>query len=397
LNPKKSTDDAFENVYTRAADHFSEWQEKGVLIQESTPAFYAYTQVFQTPDTGERVTRKGLLGLVKLADFEEKQVFPHEATLKGPIEDRFKLMQHTGANLSPIFMLYSDPSKSVEALGLYDVPATDSRWIRATEDAEPGKQPVEHAFYPVVDAVHQGQIQAILAEQSLIIADGHHRYETALAFRNWVREQRTAKGLENPPLGELSSDWALVFLGNVSDGGLKVYPTHRLLTSWPKPSLTQGQFDTLLDEDFRDISPENAQFRVAYPDGDTRDLVLKPDHDLEGLPEAMNDLDTALLEYLIFRKLFAQTGEELKQAGHLRFERDTEAVHQRLKANEAVCGFLMQPPPLDLMFEVVKAGYRMPQKSTYFYPKLLSGLVFNAFEGDVSPVLTVKTKGVCAV
>ncbi|MEB3205917.1 MAG: DUF1015 domain-containing protein [Vampirovibrionales bacterium] len=398
LNPKQPTDSDFDNVYTRASEYFHDWQKNGILIQESAPAFYVYQQVFQAPDTGDRIVRKGLLGLVKLADFDEKTIFPHEATLKGPIEDRFKLMQHTGANLSPIFMLYSDPAKSIEALGLYDVACDHPCWIRATEDAEPGKEPVSHAFYPLTSSESLSKIQSVLSEQSLIIADGHHRYETALAFRNWVRQQRSALGLENPPLGALSSDWALVFLGNVSDGGLKVYPTHRLLKTWPNPDFSQAQFDALLGEDFRDASPENAQFSVLYPNGDMRNLSLKADLDLNnGLPEAMSRLDTALVEYLIFRKIFAKTGEELKQAGHLRFERETDALQHRLTSQQAVCGFVMQPPPLDLMFDVVKAGYRMPQKSTYFYPKLLSGLVFNAFDPDVSEVLTTKPQQACTL
>ncbi|MEB3245328.1 MAG: DUF1015 domain-containing protein [Vampirovibrionales bacterium] len=393
LNQKQTNDSETETVYTRAAEAFTAWQEGQVLMQEPRDAFYVYTQTFTAPGSGEQNTRKGLLGLVKLAEFTEKQVFPHEATLKGPIADRFSLMQHTGANLSPVFMLYNDAAFTIEKTGIYDVPANDERWIVATEDAEPGKKPVHHAFYALTDDAKIEAIQTALAPQSLIIADGHHRYETALAFRRWVREQLAAQGQTVPEVGQLTSDWALVFLGNVADeAGLKVYPTHRLLTQWPE-GMNQQTFDAKLNDDFRDISPENAQIIVKYADGSERALVLKPDHDLKGLPTAMSDLDTAVLEYAVFQKLLAKTGEALKHEGLLRFERDAEAVTEQLSTGKAVAGFMMAIPPLKIMFDVVQGGERMPQKSTYFYPKLLSGLVFNAFGPDVAPVL-VQSKSV---
>ncbi|MDX2085956.1 MAG: DUF1015 domain-containing protein [Candidatus Melainabacteria bacterium] len=389
LNQKESTDrPEGPNGYTRAGEFFTQWQASGILQPDANPGLYAYTQTFE--ENGQSITRKGFFALLKLEALgQERGVLPHERTLGGPKEDRFKLMQATQANLSPIFMIYNDPQFTLENAGLYN--QGQAHWQTVSSEDE---GPVEHRICPVTEPALLEKAKNLLAQQAILIADGHHRYETALSFKQAVRE-RLAKDpqhqhLAQLPDGELLSDYALIFLANQADlAGLRVYPTHRILLELPE-GWSIDRLESRLLDCFEKVSDPSLADMVyvgsdpwqqnSYPWA----LRLKKPALVASLPPAMQNLDVAILDQVVFREVFGYSADQLKTEHILFFERDEAALQQRIEKGEFKSVFYMKTPPLDLIRQVCEEGHRMPQKSTYFYPKLLSGLVFAShcrFEG----------------
>ncbi len=371
LNKKTPTDHRGDNSYTRAADFLKTWEAEGILQPDPVPTLYAYSQTW-LEGGHTRVERKGIIGLLKLERFESGVVLPHEFTLKGPKVDRLELMRRTLANLSQIFMVYADPNRQMETV-LFEKADTSS-WITVTE-----ADGVQHQFHPVTEAAILNQLQKLYADLPVMIADGHHRYETALAFQQEVRERLKAETGEEPPDGALLSDYIMVFLCNIHDPGLRVYPTDRVLYQWPEGWNTE-RFESALLEKYAIIdsgSDSGGDFYYQTPAmASPWKLKLKDSGVMAHRIPALRTLDTALLEETVFQGLFGQSGEALKQAHLLGFYRDEQAVQALLKNKEAVAVFYMNTPPLQQILEVCQSGERMPQKSTYFYPKILSGLVF---------------------
>ncbi|MBY0404497.1 MAG: DUF1015 domain-containing protein, partial [Cyanobacteria bacterium] len=218
LNQKSEQDSDTNNVYTRSKAFWEQWLQDGTLALENKPCVYAYSQEWQG------IERKGMIGLLQLEPLNVGKVLPHEFTLGGPKKDRLELMKSTLANLSQIFMIYSDPERALETL-TEPYFQNKSNLIEAID-----KDKVKHRLIPIPDpAIHQ-QVQALFEDKSLLIADGHHRYETALILQQEIRHKcYKDKGIEEPPVGSLLCDYLMVFLTNMDDPGLKVYPTHRVL------------------------------------------------------------------------------------------------------------------------------------------------------------------------
>lgn len=364
LNKKTVEDTEHNNPYTRAAQCIQQWETEETLIPEAEPAIYAYSQSWQ--EAGETIARKGLIALLKLETFESGKVLPHEYTLKGPKQDRIQLMRSTLCNLSQVFMIYSDPQRTMESL-LYSQ-SNPEDWASAT-DADG----VIHQFKPVTDAAVIEKLQALFKQKALLIADGHHRYETALAYQQEVREQVKQATGQEPPEGSLLSDYAMIFLTNMDDAGLKVYPTHRILYQWPQ-GWDQARFEAELFKKYERVSADET---FCYRQPGTREFIklgLKPEA-TPALPPLLDTFDAALLEETVFKGIFNSTGEALKQEHLLGFYRNEDEIEALWRDGKTVGGFFLAAPSVKLVHQICESGHRMPQKSTYFYPKILSGLV----------------------
>ncbi len=363
------------NIYSRARDQFKQWQIDRVLIAEKEPAFYAYGQVWTDPN-GNQYLRKGFLGLLKIEDFESGQVLPHEFTLRGPKRDRMNLMQSTMANFSPIFMIYADDEQSVEK-ELYegitkDNIANQSGWLNVK-----GHDGVGHYMKPILDVAKQTRIQHLFEDQKLLIADGHHRYETALAFKEEARKVIKEKYGEAPPDGHLLSDYLMVFCANMHDPGVQVFPTDRVLYNLPEGWDAKKLENALLEYFNEDATSPDFKYKTKEK---TLSLKLKSKNSVSSLHSNLQDFDCAILEEVVFKTILGQTGEALKASHHLGFYRDAEKVESLITSSDAVGAFIMEAPDIEHVREICVSGERMPQKSTYFYPKIITGLTLLSFQ-----------------
>ncbi len=363
------------NIYSRARDQFKQWQIDRVLIAEKEPAFYAYGQVWTDPN-GNQYLRKGFLGLLKIEEFTTGQVLPHEFTLRGPKLDRMNLMQSTMANFSPIFMIYADDEQQVEK-ELYEGItknniSSNKDWLKVE-----GHDDVQHYMKPILDVEKQARIQHLFEDQKLLIADGHHRYETALAFKHEARQAIKEKYGEAPPDGHLLSDYLMVFCANMHDPGVQVFPTDRVLYNFPE-GWDASTFEVALREYF-DETNSKPDFKYRTKEK-TLSLKLKNKDAMAHLHKSLQDFDCAILEEVVFKTILKQSGEDLKAHHHLGFYRDADKVQSLIKSAEAVGAFIMEAPDIEHVREICVSGERMPQKSTYFYPKIITGLTLLSFQ-----------------
>lgn len=362
LGFKKPTDDEADNVYSRARDTLESWQNQGILKAENEPAVYAYAQ------TWENVERRGFIARMLLESYETGKVLPHENTLGGPKADRLALTKATGCILSPIFCLYDDPLKQAESL-LFESPAPPD--AIAVQDADG----VLHRFWPVTDSAQIQALQTLLQTKTALIADGHHRYETALAYRDWRRQEERQ---EDAPPGSFPWDFTMAFFTNMADPGLRIYPTHRVLTSLPG-GLSEADFRASLYRYFEPTTEEQALFWLQTTSQSPREpFKVKPGLDLSSIPQPFVTLDVALLDYFVFQGILGQSANDLKQRDRLQFVRNEAEVRSLLQRGAIV--FWVHAPDVSQVRNICQAGLRMPQKSTYFYPKLLSGLVLYCYK-----------------
>jgi uncharacterized protein (DUF1015 family) len=334
-----------------AARTLRAWIDRGVLAQDAEPAVYLYSQHFTLPD-GRTRRRDGVICRLRLEDFSRGVVRPHERTFPGPKRDRLALMRATGAYLSPIFGLYARPGEPLrELLGAADEP------VVAAEVGGTG-----HTLWKVSDAAAVGRLQAALAGETIFIADGHHRYETGLAYRDECD-------------GRGDTRWILACLANMEEEGLVVLPTHRLvrpacvLDGGALLAGVGGRFDveTLAQNGTR----PGGVIDVILPE---RRLRLRPTDVVRGamaaLPEAVRGLEVAVLREALLGPL--GIGSE-----QLEFTHDDAEASAAVASGRAVAAFLVNPPSMAAVRAVCLSGEVMPEKSTYFYPKLADGLVFD--------------------
>ena len=334
-----------------AARTLREWIAAGILAPDPEPALYLYTQQFSLPDGSTR-RRDGLLCRLRLEDFSSGVVRPHERTLPGPKADRLALLRATGANLSAIFGLYARPGEPVRELlagAELGAPLVDvSGW---------------HQLWRVTDASVIARVQAALANQTIIIADGHHRYETALAYRD-----------EQP--GNEAAGYVLACLANMEEEGAVILPTHRLVRGPLGPD--GAALAARLGESFT-VEPVDARRRRAAGEIDCvlpgRRLRLRAApaarERLRDLPPVLRGLAVELLHRAILEPVLGLGPEDLE------FTHDDEEAAAAVAAGRAAVAFLLNPPSMAQVREVCLAGEVMPEKSTYFYPKLATGLVFS--------------------
>lgn len=375
-----------EDRYEAAARTFTKWQRDDILVRETAPAVYLLHQLFDGPG-GDPVTRKGFIALCRLEEFDKQIILPHEKTHAKPIEDRLRLFQATRSNFSQIFALYADPEKIV------DRSLNGSSKSGPTIDVT--YEGVRNRLWPVTDTSVIETLRRFMSPQQALIADGHHRYQTALAYRDLMRAgnpKHTGRELYN---------FVMMFFTNVDDAGLVIYPTHRVVHSLD--SLNFKEFLNRAAQHFivREFEQQSAllsalesssvpSFGIVASGRESGVLIsLKPVRPAEEiitdpLPAVVKQLDVTILHRLVLRDLLGISLEAQDAKQNLDYIREASDAIGLVTAGTAQLAFLMNATKIQQVRAVAKAGHTMPQKSTYFYPKLLSGLVINSL-ADESP------------
>lgn len=389
LNRKRDADTDENNRYTRSRRHLMDWLAEGVLERENDPSLYVHYQDYEGAQ-GTSYTRRGFLGLVRLTEYDQEVVLPHERTLKGPKVDRLQLMKATECNMSPVFLLYDDPDRRVDQI--LSARCDDEPIL----DVETDHDGIRHRMWSVNDGRARREVADALEEDQLLIADGHHRYETALAYRDF-RRRVAEDSVDDPPY-----DHVLAFFVNMHDPGLQIFPTHRIVHG-------VGGFDA------NDLAAElsgSEHFAVRWME---EDAEADPDRVVETLAESgdqapsfvvlaeqwdqpllvrfagdvhspvfdaetgeeVRKLDTAILHEAILDRMVGIDKEAQEEKRNLRYTRDLDEAIEAADSAENQFVVLMNPTEVSQVVEVCKSGGKLPQKSTYFYPKVLSGLVIN--------------------
>ncbi|HLP15600.1 MAG TPA: DUF1015 domain-containing protein [Bacteroidota bacterium] len=366
-----------EDRYSAAAETFDKWQDSQVLMRDELPAIYPLVQTFTTT-TGATVQRKGFIALCHLEEFEKGIVLPHEKTLSKAKEDRFKLFKATNSNFSQIFGLYSDPAKDVDAFIApvhKDVPVIDVTF-----------QDVRNELWMITDESVIGNIARLIEPKQILIADGHHRYETALAYRDLRRSQ-------NPNhTGRELYNFVMMFFTNLDDEGLVIFPTHRVIHSLPSYN-EAALLETLRTHFALGTYPSHEAMTSAlasmtqYAYGIiTKDAFIvaslkDPKHVNElvpgSVPAEVKDLDVVLLHTYILGRLLNISIEAQEKKLNIHYLQNIGECAQEVASGVSQIAFIVNATKIDQVRAVAKAGHTMPQKSTFFYPKLISGLVLN--------------------
>jgi uncharacterized protein (DUF1015 family) len=401
-------DAAGHNVYTRAAEALENWIRENIVVKDAEPAFYAYTQEYTVPGTEERRTRRGFIGAGKLEDYSAGVVFRHEYTLSGPKADRLELLRHTQTHTGQLFMLYSDEQRRVDAI----LEEAESAAPPATELRD--EYGVVHRLWVVSDPAKVAAIQEAMAGQKLVIADGHHRYETALTYRNERRKERgvavgeskssaSSEDLSCPPHENPPYDLAMMTFVNTCSEGLTILPTHRVVAnvpdfSWPmmrrylEPWFTAEEFP-FANEDAKAEALRKFLHRLVearelraigvYPTAQPGKqayfvLTLRPGVNLPlllpGVSPLQRELDVVLLHEGILEPALGITPQAVTAEKNLTYEREAVSAIDAVDRGAAQVAFLLNPCGVEQVMQIATSGEVMPQKSTDFYPKLLSGI-----------------------
>jgi uncharacterized protein (DUF1015 family) len=364
-----------DQKYVQAAETFRKWAKEEILIRDSEPCIYPYYQEFE--ENGGKITRKGFISAVRLEDFSSNKILPHERTFSGPKLDRLKLTSACNANLSPVFAIYSDPEGSLEK-------AIEEKLSKPIIEAV-GRDGAKNRLWKISDSDSISRIKSAMLELSLLIADGHHRYETALEYRNIQRKHfGTSSG--NEPY-----EYVMMYLTRAESEGLIIKPTHRVVknlgsiqieefleklkTRFNVERISSKGIPTLAHQEFALVTKESV-FKISLREPGIRDIPdLIGDHERGFLgnrfPVSYKNLAVILLHSLVFGEIINE-----EEAG-IFYTKSLEEVFSLVKSGAYKFGFILPPLRAVDVFEVVLAGEKMPHKTTYFYPKLLSGLVFH--------------------
>ena len=357
--------------YTSASELFESWQLQGALTLDREPAVWAHTQDYTGPD-GRTRTRRGFFCRVRIEDYGAGRVRPHERTHPGPKEDRLRLTRATRANISPIFSLYSDPAGAAwDAL----TPATEAApWGEVTDS-----DGTVHRLWRVPDPEAIAAVQAATRDAELLIADGHHRYETMRTYAEEIG-------------GEGEHRYILMCLVALEDPGLTVFPTHRLVRGLDDRRREALREALARDFEIAEVPVEQIAppadggppLQLGYIDSEDQRplrLTLKDqaiaDAALAGHSEAYRRLDTGVLETLLLKNALGLSDDDISHFNGLFYARDTAEALALVGSGAYDAAFVMRPTPVEQVSEIAAAGENMPPKSTYFFPKLLTGLLFN--------------------
>ena len=366
--------------YTAAASRLREWLHDGELKKDPVPAIYPYFQTFKDSE-GNTHTRSGCFAAMRLYEFAEKKVLPHEKTLSGPKADRLNLFRKTKTNISSIFGLYADASKAADDL-LKAFAETHEPIVDALF------QGVKNQMWRITDTQLINQIQNSLMERSVYIADGHHRYETGVNYRN----ECAAANYEHT--GQEAYNFILVYLANIYDEGLLIFPIHRLVHSLEgfdaaglKRRLQEFFAVTELHDRaalkaFLDCEPSTYAYGVVTS-GNVYGISLKTDPSPlldSSRPEALKRLGLVLLHDLVLGRLLGISQEAMAKQSNLLYVKDDREVFESVASGQVQVGFVVKPTTVEQVLAVSETGEVMPQKSTFFYPKIMTGLLFNPLE-----------------
>jgi uncharacterized protein (DUF1015 family) len=354
LGEKKPDDSAGDNVYTRAARHLNGWIAGGILARDTEAGIFPYFQEFTVPDTAERLVRKGFIALGAVEDYAAGVVHRHEQTLSGPKKDRLELLRHTHAHFGQIFMLYPDPAGAVDQL--LDE-ATRGRPLTEVTD----EYGAVHRLWKIAAT---SPIPRLMADKKLLIADGHHRYETALAFRD-----------ENPGLA--GADRVMMTFVNMHSPGLKILATHRLVSGLDGSRLPDEFLRRAAGEFSASEIDSVARLWEAWAERSDRSIIGAAIGERLFLLEdraAHGELDVRILHQRLLAKALGIGEEAVRDEKHLRYVRGIEAAVEAARSGAAQIALLLKPTSIEQVAGTSFGGGVMPQKSTDFYPKLLSGL-----------------------
>jgi uncharacterized protein (DUF1015 family) len=386
LGREEPGDDVRDNRYTRAATTMSEWMAAGALLREDEPALYLYDQQFSLD--GKAATRRGVLAALRLTPWSEGIVLPHEETMSKPKEDRLRLMRATECNLSPLFLLFEDDGGEARR--------EMARLASARPDAEADTGDGQlHRIWVVRGEVAGGLLAALRGAQ-LFMADGHHRYETALAYRD---ERRAG---DDDPAEDAAYNFAMVLLVDAADPGLVVLPTHRMVRGIEPDRLEEmkarlGESFQVEGVDVAGQGPEGTARALLAAmeeagesapaiglyerEGGARLLRLRRPERAAGGPAQLLDVD--VLHGSIVEPLLGIGPEALKAGDRVVYTRDAAEAVQAVDRGEFQAAFLLNPTKVNQVLATARAGGKMPQKSTYFYPKPATGLVMNWLSGEI--------------
>ena len=358
------------NPYQGAADLLANWELQGAIVRDPQPALWAHAQTYRTPD-GQTHTRRGFFARVRVEDYGPGRIRPHERTHPGPKEDRLRLTRATRANLSPIFSLYSDPAGAASAALAPFV--AGPAWGDVTDG-----DGTRHRIWRVGDPTAVAAVQAATRDAELLIADGHHRYETARTYAEEIG-------------GEGDHRYVLMCLVAMEDPGLTVLPTHRLVRG-----LDDARWSALretLERDFRvepveraELEPPEGAGPLTFGYFDARErrplrATLRDqaiaDAALADHAEPYHHLDTGVLEALLLKGALSLGDDDISHLHDFGYARDVEQALGLVEGGEYDAAFVLRPSPVTQVRDVAASGESMPPKSTYFFPKLLTGLLFN--------------------
>jgi uncharacterized protein (DUF1015 family) len=406
LGKQETSDGEQHNSYTRAAAWFAEWRRNNIFLHDPHPSLYWYVQSFTVPHGKTEVERRGFIALGKLEDYAAQVVFPHERTLAKPKTDRLNLLRATRAHFGQIFMLYSDPADEIATTLAAGAPAQLPPDLEMSDENH-----VLHRLWKVGDPSTVALVQAKMVDKQLIIADGHHRYETALNYRNERRaaaeEAVTAEtgehSVENKRLrhhlGELAPyETAMMTFVNMDGPGMVILPTHRVAHGLPSFSADRLKAEARSQFSVEEVDPQldsararsilreaghagtailgvtaNRAFLFDTPKNLGTDL-------LAGLSLRQQSLDVVLLHKCLLEKALGISEEAIRSQQHISYVRDAEQALSQVRSGAANVAFLLNPVRMRQVRDIALGGEVLPQKSTDFYPKLLSGLTIYALE-----------------
>jgi uncharacterized protein (DUF1015 family) len=369
FDPADPDSDPSGDPYAEAAARIDGWKADGALVQDEQPSLWAMTQDYVAPD-GNSYARNGILARVRVEDYETGTVRPHERTHPGPLLDRLELTRAGGYNLSPIFSLSTTDAWPLVAPGLPEEPWGEAR----DEDGTVNR------LWKIDDPAVHAAVTECLADAQLLIADGHHRYETARSFRDEVG-------------GEGPHTYTLMSLTGLDDPGLTVFPTHRLLSGFADDTERQQRLGNGLRELFEVTEVDRAEIDPAGEDGvgvfglydafhkRAFRLRLKDlgevDRRLEGMPEAYRRLDSAILETLVIKGLAGMSDHEIDERDGLEYAKSVDAALAMVDEGDYDVAFIQRPVPVQQVKDIANTDSVMPPKSTFFYPKVMTGFAFN--------------------
>jgi uncharacterized protein (DUF1015 family) len=403
LGRREENDNPANNVYSRAAAHFRDWQQQGILRQDSVPSLYVYSQRFRLPSSSKdgsskegstkELERRGFIALGRLEGYSARVVFRHEQTLAKPKADRLDLLRATRAHFGQLFMLYED-SGQVESLLATAVDPEISVPDLQVED----ENGVDHRVWQISDPRLIHAVQRAMSDKKLIIADGHHRYETALNYRDERRAADSSKGQSAAEMGAAPYEFVMMTFINISSPGLVILPTHRLVHSLS--SFSEADFRSsaraFFDVDEVDASLDAARATAILRESGrcgttilavTANRAFLLHHPNPNIPEVFSGLsisqqalDVVQLHKCLLEKVLQLSEESIRNQQNLSYLRDAGEALSQVRGSRANVAFLMNPCRIAQVRDIAFAGEVMPQKSTDFYPKLLSGLAIYALD-----------------
>jgi uncharacterized protein (DUF1015 family) len=385
-------DTAGNNVYTRAAKALEDWIWEGVIARDETPSLYAYFQEYTVPRTSDRRTRKGFIAVGRVEDYACNVVFRHEQTLSGPKADRLELLRHTKTHTGQLFMMYKDAARRVDTL--LDAAAQGKPEVEIRDEYD-----VVHRLWPVTDTKTIEAIQREMADKKLVIADGHHRYETALAYRDESRARAGRTDLNAP------YEKVMMSVFNTDGEGWTILPTHRVVTnvkgfsfetfraaladifdwqSYPFGAVDRSKVYETFRRDLEGRGREQRAIGVYAGGGAFHIATLKKNADLEalmpGISAAQRSLDVVLLHRLIIERGLGITPDAVKTEKNITYEREMDTAIAEVDQGRAQLCFLLNSVAVETVASMAMAGEVLPQKSTDFFPKLMSGITMYRLE-----------------